>query len=513
MSKFNKCGLAAAVLAAMALPMAANAATAGYPRDTNITFASNLFGDKTATITNPAPFTISTQAADNIIGRTTGFGVRLVLGNGAEFATGTTAPAIVTGGALVGYATPHIENAAKGNTMVVSVTPDTDATTITNIGIGEMLVFPAGSIVLDTVTALATPGASIPVTIELFDSNSAQVILRVPGTVPLATSVEGTTVTFAPQQGDPYKKIDVSPCNGGVPKTLFSPSGYIGESCTYSESYTTVFDAGAISLGITQGASGPVLATGFTGANSNGTSFVYAPADEFDLTVTGANFGAFAEDVGSVFLSNDGCSAPAYATGTVSGDRATFEGVALSDIAGYGPAGATVHVCFSVDGKTQIAAQALSASVAIDFNDDQVVPPDARSGSLLPLMYNGTVLEFQNFNPASNPRAESFIRLTNNNSTSCPVTLTGKDDSGMPGASGVALTLAPQTSVTLTSGDVENGSAKATGAFGDGAGRWYLTVDAECGNFVGSALNRNLEDGTVTNLTTDKRSNDSGYVY
>jgi len=32
-----------------------------------------------------------------------------------------------------------------------------------------------------------------------------------------------------------------------------------------------------------------------------------------------------------------------------------------------------------------------------------------------------------------------------------------------------------------------------------------VTVDAECGNFVGSALNRNLEDGTVTNLTSDKR--------
>lgn len=509
MSKFNKCGLAAAVLAAMAAPMAANAATASYPRDTNITYASNLFGDAAATISTPADLTISTQAADNIIGRTTGFGVRLVLGNGAEFAEGTTGP--VLGTAPRGYNAPAIQNAAQGDTMVLSVTPDGSGTT--NIGIGSLLVFPAGSIVLDHVTALATPGASIPVSIEVFDSNTATVILRVPGQVQLANSAEGTTVTFAPQEGDAYKKIDVSPCNNGTAKTLFSPYGDVGASCTYPKSQTAVFDAGAIKLAITQGASGPVLATGFEGANSNGASFIYAPDDAFDLTVTGSNFGAFAKGVGSVFLGNEQCVAyDGIDPLTVSGDKATIEGVTLSDI-GFSDTGGTVHVCFSVDGKTQIAAQPLSASVAIDFNDAAVVDPSARSGALLSLQYNGTVLEFQNFNPASNPRAESFIRLTNNNSTSCPVTLTGKDDNGMVGDSTVALTLAPQVSVTLTSTDVENGSSKATGAFGDGAGRWYLTVDAECGNFVGSALNRNLEDGTVTNLTFDKRSYDSGNAY
>ena len=60
-------------------------------------------------------------------------------------------------------------------------------------------------------------------------------------------------------------------------------------------------------------------------------------------------------------------------------------------------------------------------------------------------------------------------------------------------------------SVTFNSEDLENGSSKGTGSFGDGVGRWYVTADGECANLVGSALNRNLEDGTITNLTPDKR--------
>ena len=73
--------------------------------------------------------------------------------------------------------------------------------------------------------------------------------------------------------------------------------------------------------------------------------------------------------------------------------------------------------------------------------------------------------------------------------------------SGVFGDSTVNFALAPGKSATFNSEDLENGSSKGTGAFGDGAGRWYVTATAECGSFVGSALNRNLEDGTITNLT------------
>lgn len=505
MSKFNKCGLAAAVLAAMALPMAANAATAAYPVSTNFTFASNLFGDTSVVISNPAPYTITTNASDNIIGRTTGFGVRLILGNGAKFATTTTAP--VAGGALIGYLPPTV--AALGDSrMVISVTPDPDAPN-QNILTGSLLTFDAGTIDLGSVTALATPGASIPVTIELFDSNTAQVFQTIQGAV-LATSAEGTTVTFNPNGGDVLKKIDVSTCSGTA-KTLFSPNGVIGTSCSLSGS--DLFDAGAITIGITEVNDQRVLAAGFDGGNNDGGAFGYVVtdplADTVDVTVTGTDFSAFAEGAGSVFLGDASCGTN-YGSGEVTSDRATFTAVPMSAFPAS-PTGGTVHVCFAVEGEELISAQALQASVGINFTDERLIEPGDRTGGLLPLAYNGSVLEFQNFNPASNPRAESFIRLTNNNSTTCPVTLTGKDDNGMPGDSAVALTLAPQASVTLNSADVENGSSKATGAFGDGAGRWYLTVDAECTNIVGSALNRNLEDGTVTNLTSDKR--DTQVVY
>lgn len=502
MSKFNKCGLAAAVLAALAVPMAANAATAAYPANTNITFASNLFGDTSVVVSNPAPYTISTNASDNIIGRTTGFGVRLILGNGAKFATTTTAP--VLGEALTGYLPPTV--GAMGNSrMVISVTPDPEAPN-QNILTGSLLTFPAGAIDFGSLTALATPGASIPVTIELFDSNTAQVFQTITGAV-LATSAEGTTVTFNANSGDVPKKIDVSACESGTAKTLFSPDGTIGGGCV-ADADTKVFDAGAITVGITQVTNNErVLAAGFSGGNNDAGSFGYVVADDassdtVDVTVTGTDFSAFAEGAGSVFLGDASCETK-YGSGAVSSDRATFTAVPMSAFATS--TGGTVHVCFAVGGEELISAQPLQASVGINFTDMRLIEPADRSGGLLPLDYNGTVLEFQNFNPASNPRAESFIRLTNNNNTSCPVTLTGKDDNGMPGASPVTLTLAPQASATLNSDYVENGSPRATGAFGDGAGRWYVTVDAECTNIVGSALNRNLEDGTVTNLTSDKR--------
>ena len=95
MSKLNKRGLVLAVATAMVVPATAMAATAGYPALTPpsaYTFASNLFGAPTSTIDNPLTYSINTVATDNIIGRTTGFGIRLTLGNGVLFANTTAAP-------------------------------------------------------------------------------------------------------------------------------------------------------------------------------------------------------------------------------------------------------------------------------------------------------------------------------------------------------------------------------------------------------------------------------------
>ena len=39
---------------------------------------------------------------------------------------------------------------------------------------------------------------------------------------------------------------------------------------------------------------------------------------------------------------------------------------------------------------------------------------------------------------------------------------------------------------------------------GNGTGKWYLRITAECSNFKASALNRNAQSGTVTDLTPEK---------
>ena len=139
--------------------------------------------------------------------------------------------------------------------------------------------------------------------------------------------------------------------------------------------------------------------------------------------------------------------------------------------------------------------------MAITFRDANLGKPVGHTGAMLPLRYNGTVMSFQNVNPGSNPRAQSFLRFSNNGPITCPVTLTGRDDNGVAGTTAVTFDLASGKSATFNSEDLENGSSKGTGAFGDGAGRWWVTATGACGGLVGSALNRNLEDGTVTNLT------------
>src|SRR5690606_17488713 len=103
------------------------------------------------------------------------------------------------------------------------------------------------------------------------------------------------------------------------------------------------------------------------------------------------------------------------------------------------------------------------------------------------------------------------LRLTNNNSQICPVTIDAKDDAGLL-SDEVNLVLQPHASAQLNTTFLDSGSypaglvanTGATGALGDGSGKWFVRVTAECSNFWGSALNRNNETGTVTNLTHDE---------
>ena len=503
MSKFNHRSLAVCVAAALSLPAVAMAATAGYPAGTNSTYASNILQNASATLTSPAQYTITTQASDNIIGRTTGFGVRLILGNGVNFTAATTNAA--AGAALTGYNPVVNLQAVSTNTAVYSVVPQPGAPSV-NVGVGALVNFPAGSITVTNLGALAN-GGSVPVTIELFDSNTAQVFQTIQGAA-LINAVEGTTVTFTPSAGDVNKRIDVAACASPAvaAKTQFSPNGDVGGSC--GAAGNNYFNAGQVVFGITQVGGSYVLANGFAGPNNSGNpgngNFWYAGNDEITFTVSGTDFSAFDEAAAGadrIWFSTSPTCATANFVMTVNGAKtaASFTGTNGGSFYDSAP----FYVCFFAQPARllEIAAQPLTLTFGVNFIDNNVRDPADRTGSLLPLQYNGTVLQFQNVNPGSNPRAQSFLRFTNNSGINCPVTLRGRDDNAEYGDSTVNFVLGTGQSQTFNSDDLESGSSKGTGAFGDGAGRWYVTATAECGSFVGSALNRNLEDGTVTNLT------------
>ena len=84
------------------------------------------------------------------------------------------------------------------------------------------------------------------------------------------------------------------------------------------------------------------------------------------------------------------------------------------------------------------------------------------------------------FNPASNDSQQSRLRLINLGVDDADVVITGLDDRGEPPPEGeVRLTLAGGAAHMLTAQELEAGSADIEGRFGDGAGKWRLTVSAD----------------------------------
>ena len=83
------------------------------------------------------------------------------------------------------------------------------------------------------------------------------------------------------------------------------------------------------------------------------------------------------------------------------------------------------------------------------------------------------------FQPASNARQVSRLRLSNPGGEPAAVTIEGMDDAGASPGTAVRLTLAAGASRTLSAQDLETGEADGlSGALGDGTGRWRLTINA-----------------------------------
>ena len=104
------------------------------------------------------------------------------------------------------------------------------------------------------------------------------------------------------------------------------------------------------------------------------------------------------------------------------------------------------------------------------------------------------------FNPGSNFRQVSRLRLVNPGSTTAEVSITGRDDAGVVAPGGtVRLTLPARTSRFLSAQTLESGVG-LDGRLGDGTGKWRLSVVSNVAIQVMSILS--TPTGHITNLST-----------
>ncbi|MCY3641458.1 MAG: hypothetical protein OXH37_10630, partial [Gammaproteobacteria bacterium] len=83
------------------------------------------------------------------------------------------------------------------------------------------------------------------------------------------------------------------------------------------------------------------------------------------------------------------------------------------------------------------------------------------------------------FNPGSNWRQVSRLRLVNLGGETAAVTVRGIDDRGAPGLEAVGLQLDAGAARSITARQLESGGPGLQGRLGDGSGKWRLAVEAE----------------------------------
>ena len=103
------------------------------------------------------------------------------------------------------------------------------------------------------------------------------------------------------------------------------------------------------------------------------------------------------------------------------------------------------------------------------------------------------------FNPGSNRRQQSRLRLVNLGDGAAEVVITGRDDAGESPGSEVRLTLAAGKARSLGAEALEEGGDGLDGSLGDGSGKWRLTVSADRPLRVMSLLRS--PTGNLTNVS------------
>ena len=107
------------------------------------------------------------------------------------------------------------------------------------------------------------------------------------------------------------------------------------------------------------------------------------------------------------------------------------------------------------------------------------------------------------FNPASNDRQRSLLRLANPSNAVVRATIAGVDDAGASPGTEVSLDLPPRAARTLTAVELEQGGAGLAGRLGDGAGKWRLAIDADGPLYAMSLLES--PTGHLSNLSLPAR--------
>ena len=104
------------------------------------------------------------------------------------------------------------------------------------------------------------------------------------------------------------------------------------------------------------------------------------------------------------------------------------------------------------------------------------------------------------FNPASNTNQVSRLRIINTSDSTNNISITGTDHDGLA-AGPVTFSIGPQASAEINASELENGAPERSisGAFGDGNGKWRLTVTSSQSAKVMSLLED--PNGYLSNLS------------
>ena len=531
------------VLGALLTPVAASAFTVS-PENQSNSFPYIVGNVAVASNSVVLPmghfFAVYTNGNDYILGRTTGFSVRINLSNGAQF-TGTplvepvsnlTALQTCTPGCTKGsgWSVTQSAGGAGQSYVVYSFQPSVAGATI---GTGRLLWLydPNGEQDDPQITnagTLGTPGGSVAVTTTLVDPNTAQPI-ETPVTINLVTSIDPITFNINPF---------------GVPVGA-GAGDYIDVGSNASIASKTWFGNASIGslLSGTYGAG--ILSSGINSAIYNKAAYpqgflISAAKDQYGLTVTG-NFAAFTQPGAMVYLDHAGTCRTVPAAGspllaTVTPTSAAFTGFTAADLgnAGYpyaiksvipGTIAAgtawTAALCFSVPNGNSIVIPPSQYTAQLSFTGGGASAggaftfPFAFAGAsnteptqpLLTMNYNGPVVTVATVNPAGNTTEQSFLRINNTGSLGGLVTITGVDDAGHVASGQVSFMLPANHSIDLNSTVLQSGTSTpingivVNGALGTPVGKWVLTVTGQFQGMVVTSLNRNNSTGTVSDLT------------